>query len=48
MLQYNLKFAEHLDEEKFDELIAYLREEAASGAEKQSVAEKIAAYAKQS
>ena len=48
MLQYNLKFAEHLDEKKFDELIAYLREEAASGVEKQSVAEKIAAYAKQS
>lgn len=48
MLQYNLKFAEHLDEEKFDQLIAYLREEAVSGGEKQSVAEKIAAYAKQS
>jgi NADH-quinone oxidoreductase subunit E len=48
MLQYNLKFAEHLDEEKFDQLITYLREEAASGGEKQSVAEKIAAYAKQS
>ncbi len=48
MLQYNLRFAEHLDEEKFDKLIAYLREEAASGGEKQSVAEKIAAYAKQS
>lgn len=46
MLQYNLKFAEHLDEEKFDELIAYLREEASSGTAKQSVTEKIAAYAK--
>ncbi|MCP4427605.1 MAG: NAD(P)H-dependent oxidoreductase subunit E [Chloroflexi bacterium] len=54
MLQYNLKFAEHLDEEKFDSLIAYLREEAASGEtgisgeEKPSVVEKIAAYAKKS
>ena len=48
MLQYNLKFAEHLDEEKFDALIAYLREEAVSDGEKQSVVEKIAAYAKQS
>lgn len=47
MLQYNLKFAEYLDEEKFDALIAYLREEAASGKEKPSVVEKIAAYAKQ-
>lgn len=46
MLQYNLKFAEHLDEEKFDDLIARLREEAVSGNEKQSVVEKIAAYAK--
>lgn len=48
MLQYNLKFAEHLDEEKFDNLIAYLREEAASGSEKPTVVEKIAAYAKKS
>ena len=46
MLQYNLKFAENLDEGKFDALIAYLRQEAVSDAEKQSVVEKIAAYAK--
>lgn len=48
MLQCNLKFEEHLDEEKFDNLIASLRAEDASGVEKQSVVEKIAAYAKQS
>jgi NADH-quinone oxidoreductase subunit E len=48
MLQYNLKFAENLNEEKFDQLIASLREEAASGVKKQSVVEKIAAYARQS
>lgn len=47
MLQYNLKFAENLDEQKFEELINYLREEAASGEEQQSVVEKIAAYATQ-
>ncbi|MCB9420858.1 MAG: NAD(P)H-dependent oxidoreductase subunit E [Ardenticatenaceae bacterium] len=48
MLQCNLKFEENLDEEKFDNLIASLRAEAASGVEKQSVVEMIAAYAKQS
>jgi NADH-quinone oxidoreductase subunit E len=47
MLQYNLKFAEDLDEKKFEDLINYLREEAASGEEKQSVVEKIASYATQ-
>jgi len=46
MLQYNLKFAEHLDEAKFDRLIAQLREEAASGAGGPSVVERISAYAK--
>ena len=46
MLQYNLKFAENLDEGKFDRLIAQLREEAASGAGSPSVVERISAYAK--
>ena len=32
MLQANLKFEENLDEEKFDALIARLREEASNGA----------------
>lgn len=48
MLQYNLKFAEYLNEEKFDELVAYLREEATSGENKPSVVEKITSYAKKS
>ena len=46
MLQYNLKFAEHLDEEKFEQLITQLREEAASGDGGPSVVQRIAAYAK--
>ncbi|RMG96881.1 MAG: NAD(P)H-dependent oxidoreductase subunit E [Chloroflexi bacterium] len=46
MLQCNLKFEEHLDEEKFDQLIARLRAEAESGKEEPSVVEKIMAYAK--
>lgn len=47
MLQCNLKFEEYLDEEKFDQLIARLRQEAESGGEKPSVVEKIMAYARQ-
>lgn len=46
MLQCNLKFEEHLDEAKFDKLIADLREEAKSEVKKPSVVEKIASYAK--
>lgn len=47
MLQYNLKFAENLDEKKFDQLIAQLRQEAANGDGGPSVVERIAAYAKE-
>lgn len=46
MLQCNLKFEEHLDEEKFDQLLARLRAEADSEAKDTSVVEKINAYAK--
>ncbi len=46
MLQCNLKFEENLDEEKFDQLIARLREEAANGRTQPAVVEKVAAYAK--
>ncbi|HSH03669.1 MAG TPA: NAD(P)H-dependent oxidoreductase subunit E [Anaerolineae bacterium] len=46
MLQCNLKFEENLDEEKFDALIARLREEAASGKRAPTVVEKITSYAK--
>lgn len=48
MLQCNLAFHEHLDEAKFEALLAKLRAEAASGRMAPSVVEKIAAYAKQS
>lgn len=41
MLQCNLKFHEHLDEEKFDRLIADLREQAAAGANAHEVVDKI-------
>jgi NADH-quinone oxidoreductase subunit E len=46
MLQCNLKFEENLDEEKFEQLIGRLRDQAASGQREASVVEKIAAYAK--
>ncbi len=46
MLQCNLKFEEHLDEEKFDQLLARLRAEAENGSNEPSVVEKINAYAK--
>lgn len=46
MLQCNLKFEEHLDEEKFDQLLARLRAEADGEAKGTSVVEKINAYAK--
>lgn len=46
MLQCNLKYVESLDEEKFDALIADLREQAAVGDEQPSVVQKIVAYAK--
>lgn len=46
MMQCNLKFEENLNEEKFDALIAELREKAASDAKGQHVVERIASYAK--
>lgn len=46
MLQCNLKFEENLDEEKFDQLITRLREEAASGERPPTVVERVSAYAK--
>lgn len=46
MLQHNLKFAENLDEEKFDQLIAQLRLQAESGDDEPSVVQRITAYAK--
>lgn len=46
MLQCNLKFEENLDEEKFEQLLARLREEAAAAEHKPSVVERISAYAK--
>lgn len=47
MLQCNLKFEEHLDEEKFDALLARLRAQAANGSAAPSVVEKVTAYAKE-
>lgn len=47
MLQCNLKYVENLDEEKFDALLAQLREQAQTGAEEPSVVQKILAYAKE-
>ena len=44
MLQCNLKFEENLDAAKFDQLIARLRQEDASGSGDPSVVEKITAY----
>jgi NADH-quinone oxidoreductase E subunit len=41
MLQCNLKYVENLDEAKFDQLIADLRAEVASGQQGSSVAKKI-------
>lgn len=41
MLQCNLKFHEHLDEAKFDKLIAELRAQAAAGKKERTVVEKI-------
>jgi NADH-quinone oxidoreductase E subunit len=48
MLQCNLRFEEHLDEEKFEALIARLREEAAAsdGKGRSPVVPKIMGYAK--
>lgn len=46
MLQCNLKYHENLDEERFDELIAMLRDKAAGTDNEPSVVEKITAYAK--
>ena len=46
MLQYNLKFAENLDEEKFKNLIAELRGKVESGKDEPSVVQRIAAYTK--
>ncbi|NJN53914.1 MAG: NAD(P)H-dependent oxidoreductase subunit E [Anaerolineae bacterium] len=45
MLQCNLKFEEHLDEAKFEALLARLREEADGATAVPSVVEKITAYA---
>jgi NADH-quinone oxidoreductase subunit E len=47
MLQCNLSFEENLDEEKFDRLLARLREEAASDHHEPSVVEKMIGYARQ-
>lgn len=46
MLQCNLRFEEHLDEKKFDALLARLRHEAETGKGEPTVVEKITAYAK--
>jgi NADH-quinone oxidoreductase subunit E len=46
MLQYNLKFAEYLDEEKFRALLAQLRGEAEAGSSEPSVVQRITAYAR--
>ncbi len=46
MLQCNLKFEEHLDEEKFEALLARLRAEAENETEELSVVERVSAYAK--
>lgn len=47
MLQCNLKFVEHLDEEKFDALIAQLRSDAEANADQPSVVQRIASYARE-
>ncbi len=47
MLQCNLKYVEDLNEEKFDALIAQLRQQAASGEEEPTVVQRILAYAKE-
>ena len=47
MLQCNLKFEENLNEEKFEQLLARLKEEAASDESEPTVVERIVAYAKQ-
>lgn len=44
MMQCNLSFEENLDEKKFDQLLARLREEAASDHREPSVVEKIIGY----
>jgi NADH-quinone oxidoreductase subunit E len=46
MLQCNLKYEEHLDEEKFDQLIARLRQQAASSEAEPTVVQKVTAYAR--
>ncbi len=45
MLQCNLKFEEHLDEEKFEQLLARLRAEAAGDKPETAVVEKVMSYA---
>lgn len=47
MLQCNLKFEEHLNEGKFEQLIARLREEAEGSQTDPTVVQKIMAYARQ-
>jgi len=46
MLQYNLKFAENLNEEKFEQLISKLRNEGESGDSEPSVVQRTLSYAK--
>ena len=46
MLQCNLKYEENLDEEKFDALIARLRQDAADGKSAHEVVQKSLSYAK--
>lgn len=48
MLQCNLKYEEHLNEEKFDALIARLRKAAENGESAHSIVEKSISYAKPS
>ena len=45
MLQCNLRFEENLDEEKFDQLLARLREAANSDSPEPSVVQKVTSYA---
>ncbi len=45
MLQCNLKFEEHLDEEKFEQLLARLRAEAEGASSETAVVEKVMSYA---
>jgi NADH-quinone oxidoreductase subunit E len=47
MLQCNLKYVENMDEEKFDALVARLREQAQTDGEGPAVVERIMSFARQ-